>query len=115
GSGTGLPSRFKEADPFTKQQAAADFDLWREKPCPGPAMLSELARAKETPIRREERAIGAWLKAITASSVVDTGYRRDKVDGYGFKTFWYHGIGDRGRAGESPFALPGASRESWMS
>jgi ATP-dependent helicase HepA len=39
GSGTGMPSRFKGADPFTKQLAAADFDLWRERPCPGPAML----------------------------------------------------------------------------
>lgn len=115
GSGTGLPSRFKRANPFTQQQASANFDLWREKPCPEPAMLSELARPTETPVRREERAIGAWLKAITASSDFDTGYRRDKVDGYGFQTFWYHGIGERGRAGESPFAPPGVSRESWMS
>ena len=115
GNGTGLPSRLKEADPFTHQQAAAGFERWHQKPCPAPAMLSELARPRETPIRREERAIGAWLKSIAASSDFELGHRRDKVDDYGFWTIWYHGVGERGRAGESPFALPGASRESWMS
>ncbi len=115
GNGTGLPSRFKEADPFTHQQAADEFDQWRQRPCPAPAMLSERARPMDTPIRREERAIGAWLKSITASSDFDIGYRRDKVDDYGFQTIWYHGVGERGRAGDSPFALSGASRENWMS
>lgn len=114
GNGTGLPSRFKEADPFTHQQAAADFDQWRRKPCPAPAMLSELARPTDTPIRREERAIGAWLKSVNASRDFDIGYRRDKIDDYGFQTIWYHGV-ERGRAGDSPFALPGTSRENWMS
>lgn len=115
GNGTGLPSRFKGANPFTQQQVASDFDLWREKPCPAPAMMSELGSAKDTPIRREERAIGAWLRTITAASDFDTGKRRDKIDGYGFHTIWYHGVGERGRAGECPFALPGLLRESWMS
>ncbi|WP_170446104.1 SNF2-related protein [Ruegeria arenilitoris] len=115
GNSTGLPSFLKEANPFTHQQATDEFDQWRQKPCPGPAMLSELARPTDTPIRREERAIGAWLKTITASRDFDIGYRRDKIDDYGFQTIWYHGVGERGRAGDSPFALPGASRESWMS
>lgn len=115
GKGTGLPSLFEEADPFTHQQATADFDLWLQEPCPPPAMLSGLARPKETPIRREERAIGAWLKSITASSDFDIAHRRDRVDDYGFQTIWYHGVGERGIAGDSPFALPGASRESWIS
>ncbi|PWE48717.1 hypothetical protein DEM26_16590 [Thioclava sp. NG1] len=115
GNGTGLPSRFNEADPFTHQQTADQFAQWYQKPCPAPAMLSELARPKDTPIRREERAIGAWLKSITASRDFDVGYRRDKVDDYGFQTIWYHGVGERGRAGDSPFALLSASRENWMS
>jgi ATP-dependent helicase HepA len=115
GKGIGLPSLFQEADPFTQQEAAADFELWREKPCPAPAMMSDLARADETPIRREERALGAWLKTIKASRDFDTGGRLDKEDGYGFQTIWYHGVGERGRAGESPFSLPGASRDNWMS
>ncbi|WP_156829273.1 DEAD/DEAH box helicase [Amorphus coralli] len=115
GNGTGLPSRFKEANPFTHQRAADEFDQWLQKPCPAPAMLSELSRATDTPVRREERAIGAWLKSITASRDFDIGYRRDKVDDYRFQTIWYHGVGEKGRAGDSPFALPGASRENWMS
>ncbi|WP_372921972.1 SNF2-related protein [Roseovarius sp.] len=115
GKGTGLPSLFREADPFAPQQAAADFELWREKPSPAPAMMSDIARPNETPIRREERTLGAWLKTIKASRDFDTGGRVDKEDGYGFQTIWYHGVGERGRAGEAPFSLPGASRESWMS
>lgn len=115
GNGTGMNSRFKDADPHSPRQAAAYFELWSEKACPEPAMLSELAIQKETPVRREERSIGAWLKTITASGDFDIGFRRDKVDGYGFHTLWYHGVGERGRAGDSPFALPGVSRESWMS
>ncbi|WP_143796657.1 hypothetical protein [Paracoccus marinus] len=78
-------------------------------------MMSDLARPHETPIRREERALGAWLKTIKASRDFDTGGRLDKEDGYACQTIWYHGVGERGRAGESPFSLPGASRESWMS
>lgn len=115
GNGTGLPSRFQGEDPFTRQQAAADFELWCGKSCPAPAMMTDLARPKDTPIRREERAVGAWLKAIASSSDFDIGRRRDKEDGYRFQTIWYHGIGERGRAGDSPFLLPGASRENWMS
>ena len=115
GKGIGLPSLFQDAEPFTQQQAAADFELWRGKPCPAPAMMSDLARPNETPIRREERALGAWLKTIKASRDFDTGGRVDKEDGYGFQTIWYHGVGERGRAGEAPFSLPGASRENWMS
>lgn len=115
GEGASLPSVFTRADPFTHRQAAAYFELWRQKPCPAPAMMSDLARSKDTPIRREERAIGAWLKVITASSDFDVGHRRDKSDDYGFQTIWYHGVGERGRAGESPFAIPGLARESWMS
>ena len=115
GNGTGLPSRFKGADPFTPQQAADDFSLWRAKPCPAPAMLTDLARAKEAPTRREERAVGAWLKAIAASGDFDIGYRSDKIDGYAFQTIWYHGVGGKGRPEESHIALPGASRDSWMS
>jgi len=115
GKGIGLPSLFREASPFTQQQAATDFELWRKKPCPAPAMMSDLAHPNETPMRREERAIGAWLKAIKASTDFDIAGRADKEDGYRFQTIWYHGVGERGRAGESPFALPGASRENWMS
>jgi ATP-dependent helicase HepA len=115
GKGIGLPSLFRDAEPFTQQQAAADFELWRGKPCPAPAMMSDLARPNETPIRREERALGAWLKTIKASRDFDTGGRVDKGDGYGFQTIWYHGVGERGLAGEAPFSLPGASRENWMS
>lgn len=115
GNGIGLPSRFNEADLFTPQQAADEFDQWRQRPCPAPAMLSELSRPADTPIRREERAIGAWLKSITASRDFDIGYRRDRVDDYKFQTVWYHSIGERGRMGGSPFALPGALRENWMS
>lgn len=115
GNGTGMNSRFNDLDLHSPRQAAVDFELWIEKPCPKPAMLSELARQRETPVRREERSIGAWLKTITASGDFDIGFRRDKVDGYGFNTLWYHGVGERGRAGESPFAIPGVSRDSWMS
>ncbi len=115
GGGASLPSVFTKADPFTHQKAAANFELWRQKPCPAPLMLSDLARSKDTPIRREERAIGAWLKVITASRDFDVGFRRDRTDDYSFQTIWYHGVGERGRAGESPFSIPGLSRESWMS
>ena len=115
GKGIGLPSLFREADPFTHQKAATDYELWRKKPCPEPAMMSDLASPNETPIRHEERAIGAWLKTIKASRDFDTGGRQDREDGYGFQTIWYHGVGDRGRAGESPFALPRASRDNWIS
>ncbi|WP_161957334.1 SNF2-related protein [Aestuariivirga litoralis] len=114
GNGGGLPSCFKQADPFTRQKAIADFELWREKPCPAPVVMYESARPKDTPIRREERAIGAWLKVITASTDFDIGFRRDRSDDYGFHTLWYHGIGGRGPAGESPFVLPGVRRENWM-
>jgi ATP-dependent helicase HepA len=112
--GTGLSSRFVGADPFTPQRAAADFDLWLKKPSPAPAMMSEFTRPNETPIRAEERAIGAWLKTITASNDFETGQRRDRIDGYGFYTIWYH-VGERGRAGERPFALPNVLGERWMS
>ena len=115
GKGIGLPSLFREAAPFTQQQAAADFELWREKPCPAPAMTTDLARPNETPIRREERALGGLAETIKASRDFDTGGRVDREDGYRFQTIWYHGVGERGRAGEAPFSLPGASRESWMS
>lgn len=115
GGGTGLRSLFKQGDPFSKQRAAVDFDQWCEKPCPGAAMMSEQARPKDTPLQREERALKAWLKIISVSSDFDIGYRRDSFDNYEFQTLWYHGVGGRGRAGESPFALPGVAREDWMS
>lgn len=115
GEGASLLSIFEKENPFTRQKATADFGLWCERQAPAPAMMSERARPKDTPLRREERAIGAWLKAITASSDFDIGYRRDRSDDYGFNTLWYHGVGERGRAGESPFALPGVPRDSWMS
>lgn len=115
GRGVGLASCFTGANPYTRQRAAAEFELWREKPCPGPVMFSDRARPGDTPVRREERAMRAWLKTIAASTDFDTGSRRDMSDGYRFQTFWYHGVGERGRAGDSPFVLPGVSRESWMS
>jgi len=115
GNGAGLPSRFSEADTLRQQRAAAEFELWRDRSCPAPAMMSELAHPKETPIRREERALGAWLKVIAASGDFDTGSRCDRVSDYWFHTIWYHAVGERGVAGESPFALPGASRDRWMS
>lgn len=114
GKGTGLPTRFSAADPFTHKQASTDYEEWRGQPCPAPAMMNDRARSEDTPIRQEERAIGAWLKTISSSTDFDVGDRLDKEDGYGFQTIWYHGVGEKGRAGESPFLLPGASRENWM-
>lgn len=114
GKGTGLQTRFAPADPFTPKRASAEYESWHEQPCPAPAMMNDRARSNDTPIRNEERAIGAWLRAISSSADFDVGGRVDKEDGYGFQTIWYHGVGERGRAGDSPFLLPGASRENWM-
>jgi len=114
GKGTGLSTRFAEVDPFTMKQASADYESWHGQPCPAPAMMNDLARPKDTPIRREEHAIGAWLRAISRSTDFDIARRRDKEDGYGFQTIWYHGVGGKGHAGDSPFLLPGASRDNWM-
>lgn len=115
GTGTGLPTRLAEADPHTPEWVSATFRAWRALPCPEPAMMTELARPEDTPVRKEERALGAWLKTIARSADFDIGRRRDKFDGYGFQTLWYHGVGARGGAGDSPFTLPGAARDNWMS
>lgn len=114
GKGTGLQTRFASADPFTVRRASAEYESWHEQPCPAPAMMNDRARPNDTPIRKEERAIAAWLRAISSSTDFDVGGRVDKEDGYGFQTIWYHGVGERGRAGDSPFLLPGASRDNWM-
>jgi ATP-dependent helicase HepA len=115
GYGTSLPTLFAGADPFTRRQAVDAFERWMKQPCPAPAMMTERAHSRDTPVRREERAVGAWMKAIAASRDFDISYRRDSEDGYGFHTFWYHGTGERGRAGDGPFVLPGVSLENWMS
>lgn len=113
--GTGLPTRLAKADPHTPGRADADFRAWRALPCPEPMIMTDSARPTDTPVRKEERAFDAWLKIIRKSADFDIGGRLDKVDGYGFQTIWYHGVGERGRAGYSPFNLPGAARDNWMS
>ena len=114
GGGIGLTTRLASADPFTREKAASDYRRWLEQPCPPPVMMIDRAGPRDTPIRKEERAVGAWLRAISSSTDFDVGVRRDKEDGYRFQTIWYHGLGEKGRAGESPFLLPGVSRDSWM-
>ena len=76
--------------------------------------MTGLALLKDSPIRKEERAIGAWLKTISFSKDFDVGSRRDNADGYRFKTMWYHGAGKYGQADNIPFLLPVASQEYWM-
>jgi len=113
--GTGLPTLLAAADPYTSEQAAADFKKWRALPLPEPAMMTDLAGRADTPVRREERALGAWLKTIARSEDFDIGSRPDNTDDYRFKTIWYHRLAATGRAGESPFMLPGVGRDCWMS
>lgn len=113
--GSGLSTCFATTGAHWRDLASQDFGGWRAQTIPEPAMMAELAGPKDTPLRREERALGAWLKTIVKSGDFDVGSRRDNVDGYSFKTLWYHREAARGRASGSPFPLPGVSHESWMS
>ena len=115
GDETGLPSRLSKADPHTPGQADADFTTWRALANPEPAMNSHPETPTDTPVRKEERALGAWLKTIGKSTDFDIDHRRDIIGNYGFHTVWYHRSGGRGRAGGSPFLLPGVAGENWMS
>lgn len=71
--------------------------------------------AGHTPVAQKESAITIWLKTIDRVGDFDVGRRTDKVDSYRFRTLWYPRQAASGRAGESPFQLPGVSRDRWMS
>ena len=113
--GTGLPTRFSVTDLHTPEQAEEDFEAWLRQGCPEPAMMTDRAREADTPVRIEERALGAWIKTISRSEDFEIGSRADYVDEYRFRTMWYHRDAASGRAGDSPFTLPGANRDRWMS
>ncbi len=115
GDETGLATRLTEQDPYTKERAVKTFSEWQALSCPTPAMMQDIARPQDTPVRREERALGAWLQAIGKSDDFDVSSRRDTLDDYRFRTLWYYREAATGRAGDSPFQLPATSRDNWMS
>lgn len=109
-----VPSRIADANSFSPQRAKRDFREWLEENIPGPVMVRDRTRPDDTPVRKEEREIGCWLKTIGASSDFDIGRRKDKIDDYSFRTIWYHATGARNLVSDMPFLLPGASVENWM-
>lgn len=113
--GTGLPTRLAGNDPYTPDRAALDFKVWSALPCAEPTIMTTRPRQTDTPVRKEECALNGWLKIIGKSADFDIARRSDKVDDYKFHTIWYHGVGAKGQAGESPFGLPGVARDRWMS
>ncbi|HTM81942.1 SNF2-related protein [Asticcacaulis sp.] len=114
GQGTGLTSRLTAHTPFSPDNSRTEFNTWKSAGSPAPLIVNEAPRENDTPLRNEERALGSWLKTIAASTDFDIGQRNDRTDDYSFRTLWYHGTGDRGRAGVSPFLIPGASHDGWM-
>ncbi|WP_371225372.1 SNF2-related protein [Roseovarius sp. 2305UL8-3] len=115
GDGTGLTSRLTAQDPYTPERAVTAFSEWQAQTSPAPAMMQDIARSQDTPVRREERALGAWLQTIGKSDDFNVSSRRDTLDDYRFRTLWYYREAATGRAGASPFQLPATSRDNWMS
>lgn len=114
GQGTGLVSRLAEVSPFSPERSVSEFSAWKSMEPPAPLLINDTARKNHTPVRNEERALESWLKTIAASTDFDIGRRHDRTDEYAFQTLWYHATSDRGRAGVSPFLLPGTSHDGWM-
>lgn len=109
-----ISSRLADASPYGPERAKREFEVWLGESLPGPVLLGDVQRTDDTPVRKEERSIGGWLKTIGVSSDFDISGRRDKIDDYSFQTIWYHAAGGRGRASNLPFLLPGASVDNWM-
>lgn len=71
--------------------------------------------AGSTPVTKKEKAIANWLKVMNRAGDFDVDRRTDKADSYRFRTFWYPRQAASGRAGQSPFPLPGVGPGRWMS
>lgn len=110
---TGLVTSLQDLDPFTTENAIADFEAWQKQPVVQPAMLKRKVHGQ---IENSEGAIRSWLEIITRSGDFETGTRPDGQDPeFRFGTFWYYRMNGRGRPAYIPFTLPGTRAENWMS
>ncbi|MGO7418869.1 SNF2-related protein [Rhizobium ruizarguesonis] len=110
---TGLATSLQDLDPFTSQNAIADFESWQKLPVVQPAMLK---RKEQGQIENSQGAMRSWLETITRSGDFEVGSKPDKQDpDFWFGTLWYYRLNGRGRPVYIPFTLPGTRAENWMS
>lgn len=110
---TGLVTSLGALNPFTTENAIADFEAWQKRPLVQPAMLKRKIQGQ---IENSEGAMRSWLETITRSGDFETGTRPDGQDPeFRFGTFWYYRLNGRGRPAHIPFTLPGTRAENWLS
>ena len=109
----GLPSSIK-LDASANTAAAKElYATWQQTDRERQSIGANVAG--DTPVARKESAITVWLKTMDRAGDFDVGHRTDKVDSYRFRTLWYPRHAASGRAGQSPFLLPGVNHDRWMS
>jgi ATP-dependent helicase HepA len=109
----GLPSSIK-LDASANTAAARELHAtWQQQDHERESIGANVAG--HTPVAKKESAISIWLKTMDRAGDFDVGRRTDKVDSYRFRTLWYPRQAASGRAGQSPFLLPGVNHERWMS
>lgn len=109
----GLPSSIKLDASANTAAARESYATWQQNDHERQSIGASVAG--HTPVAKKESAVTIWLKTMDRAGDFDVGRRTDKVDNYRFRTLWYPRQAASGRAGQSPFLLPGVNHDRWMS